>query len=73
MCSIVLCLIYTMKLLQNNKCAMVIKSNETKAGIHLYHVICCPETILNTPDSVEPNFAPYRYTNFLPSFPKAAN
>lgn len=45
--SIVPYFIFTLKLLQNNKCAMIIKSNETKAGIHLYQVICCPETIPN--------------------------
>lgn len=52
---------------------MIVKSNETKPGIHLYQVICCRETIPNTPDNVEPDFALYMYTNFLLSPPRAAN
>jgi len=71
--SVVLYFIFTLKLLQNNKCAMIFKSSEIKAGIHLYQVICCFETILNAPDNIEPDLAPYVYTTFLLSFPRAAN
>ena len=60
MFSVVPNFVFTLKLLQNNKHAMIIKSSETKAGIKLFQVICCPETIPNNLTMWSPMLLDYR-------------